>query len=97
MPLSNRNQNEPGKLRITVTCPCCGGACIVRSSTRITERIREQYVQCNNAICGWSGVAITEVVRTISEPSRFYADADVPPLVEADFFDKASFDDNKLI
>lgn len=88
MPLQNRNQHEPGRFRVQITCPNCGTVCIVRTSTAITNKLRESNLQCVNVLCGWTGVAHTEIVRTINPPPKHNTHAALPPPVDADFFER---------
>lgn len=81
MPVSNRNQHDPDRLRVHIACPVCESRCLVRRSTAQSVLSRMSYVRCTNVLCGWSGVAITEIVKTLSPPSRFYDAAKAPPEV----------------
>lgn len=78
MPVNNRNQHDADRFRVHIACPVCESRCLIRSSDGQTVLSRMSYVRCTNAVCGWSGVAVTEIVRTISPPSRYY-DADKAP------------------
>lgn len=78
MPLKNRNQHDD-RLRVQMTCPCCGSPCLIRSSDVQTKLSRASYLRCKNAICGWSGIGVFEILRTISPPSRFVDGSDAPP------------------
>ena len=62
----NISKAEYGNMRVQITCPCCGSRCKVTASRKMTDRVRYSSVQCLNASCGWSGVAATEVIKTIS-------------------------------
>lgn len=77
----SRAESNHGNMRVQVVCPCCGGKCKVASSHQITNTLRNSQVQCLNASCGWSGVAATEIIRTISPPSPLYGNA--PPPLDA--------------
>ncbi|WP_157798133.1 MULTISPECIES: ogr/Delta-like zinc finger family protein [Neisseria] len=72
-------ERKYGNMRAQITCPCCGTQCKVASSRQVTENLRNAQVQCLNALCGWSGVAAIEIIRTISPPSPIYGNAP-PPL-----------------
>lgn len=85
MALKNRNQNIAGRFRVSVVCPACGSACITLTSERITPLTRQHYLQCTNMLCGWTGVGMFEITRTTSPPSKKYADAALPPEVDAEF------------
>ena len=89
MPVSNRNQHDTDRFRVHIACPCCESRCLIRGSEGQTKLSRMSYVRCTNAICGWSGVAVTEIVRTISPPSRFYEADAAPPLAENDIYAEA--------
>lgn len=66
-------------MRVQINCPCCGGRCKVTASRKMTDRSRHSAVQCLNASCGWTGIAATEVIRTISPPSPMYRDSALIP------------------
>lgn len=83
-----KSRRKFGSMRLQHQCPCCGARCLVRSSASITNRTRESYVQCTNAMCGWTGIISSEVTRTISAPSPHYQGADIPPPVSEEFFQK---------
>lgn len=85
MSYKNKNQNEAGKLRATITCPNCGCICIVRNSYAVTTMLRKQYVHCTGPICGWSGVAMTETMYTLSSPhpDTVRDDNNIPPLADS--------------
>lgn len=92
MPLSNRNQHDPDRFRVHMVCPVCGSRCLIRTSAHQTVLSRMSYLRCTNAVCGWSGVAITEIVRTVSPPSRFYDAANAPPLADGIYAEAVSAD-----
>ncbi|WP_373747209.1 ogr/Delta-like zinc finger family protein [Neisseria dentiae] len=77
----SRAESCHGNMRVQIICPCCGGRCKVAGSRQVTSMLRNSYVQCLNVACGWSGVAATEVIRTISPPSPLYRNA--PPPLDA--------------
>ncbi|HEZ6617169.1 TPA: ogr/Delta-like zinc finger family protein [Neisseria meningitidis] len=75
---------ERGNMRVQINCPCCGSGCKVTASRRMTDRSRHSSVQCLNSACGWTGIAATEVIRTVSPPSPMYQDpALIPPAMSA--------------
>lgn len=77
----SRAESNYGNMRVQVACPCCGSKCKVAGSRQITNTLRNSQVQCLNAACGWSGVAATEIIRTISPSSPLYGGA--PPPLDA--------------
>ena len=77
---SNRKKTSYG-FRAQFVCPACDSACRVRASERMSDFVRRSYIGCINPLCGWTGVAQTEVTGTISMPSRFYDTGTIPPLV----------------
>ncbi len=77
----SRSESNFGNMRIQILCPCCGSRCKVASSKQVTSNLRNSQVQCLNAACGWTGVAATEIIRTISPPSPLYGNA--PPPLDA--------------
>ena len=85
MPVSNRNQHDPDRFRVAFACPVCAARCLVRASGGQTVLSRMSYLRCTNPVCGWTGVAITEIVRTLSPPSRFYDAAKAPPMVDGQY------------
>ena len=85
MPLANRNQHDPDRFRVHIACPVCESRCLIRSSDGQSILTRMSYVRCTNPICGWSGVAVTEIVRTLSPPSRYYDATKAPPPVDLPF------------
>ena len=89
MPVSNRNQHDPDRFRVHLICPVCESRLLIRASEGQSRLSRLSYVRCTNAICGWSGVAVTEIVRTTSPPSRFYEADAAPPLAENDIYAEA--------
>ena len=81
----NISKAEHGNMRVQITCPCCGSRCKVTASRKMTDRLRYSSIQCLNASCSWSGVASTEVIKTISPPSPLHQNpALVPPQMTAD-------------
>lgn len=80
----SRAESQYGNMRISVQCPCCGWRCKVASSHQVTNTLRNSQVQCINASCGWSGVAATEIIRTVSPPSPRYAAMAAPPQMAAE-------------
>lgn len=86
MPVSNRNQHDTDRFRVHIACPCCESRCLIRGSEGQTKLSRMSYVRCTNAICGWSGVAVTEIVRTLSPSSRFYESEAATPVAEDDIY-----------
>jgi ogr/delta-like zinc finger len=87
MPVSNRNQHDPGRLRVHIACPVCGSRCLIRSSDGQSVLSRMSYVRCTNELCGWSGVAVTEIVRTLSPPSQFVDESKAPPPVDGKYLE----------
>lgn len=83
---SNRHTHAQNisRSRVQIVCPVCHSRCLVSSSQQQTQNSRTSYVDCSNSICGWSGVAITEIVRTISPTSRFYPDDKQPPPIDGE-------------
>ena len=77
----SRSESNFRNMRIQILCPCCGSRCKVASSKQVTSNLRNSQVQCLNAACGWTGVAATEIIRTISPPSPLYGNA--PPPLDA--------------
>lgn len=70
-----------GRVRITIACPNCGSLVHIKMLNRISTRIFEQYGQCANVTCGWTGVIASETVRTITMPTVIKGD--VPPKMDA--------------
>lgn len=70
-----------GRVRITVACPNCGSLVHIKMLNRISARVFEQYGQCANVTCGWTGVIASETVRTITMPTVIMGD--VPPIMGA--------------
>ncbi|MFV2028871.1 ogr/Delta-like zinc finger family protein [Neisseria sp. S1] len=89
MPIKNRNQHDPDRFRVHIACPCCESRCLIRASERQTKLSRMSYIRCTNAICGWTGLAVTEILRTVSPPSRFVDGTTAPPLAEDDIYAEA--------
>ena len=83
---SNRHTHAQNISRscVQIICPICNCRCLVYSSQQQTQYSRISYVGCSNPICSWSGVAITEIVRTISPTSRFYPDDKQPPPIDGE-------------
>jgi len=52
-----------------ITCAHCDAKSIVRTSTDVTNMVREIRLECTNGDCGHSFVAQLSVIRTI-RPSR---------------------------
>ena len=46
--------------------------------------------------CGWTGVGMFEITRTTSPPSKKYADAALPPEVDAEFLAEPANIDGQL-
>ncbi|QMT34809.1 ogr/Delta-like zinc finger family protein [Neisseria wadsworthii] len=85
MALKNRNQHDPDRFRIAHACPVCSSPCLVRGSGRQTLLSRMSLLRCSNPSCGWSGVAVTEIVRTLSPASKFYDKSNQPPEVDGKY------------
>ena len=47
-------------------------------------------------LCGWTGVGMFEITRTTSPPSKKYADAALPPEVDAEFLAEPANIDGQL-
>lgn len=92
MPVKNRNQRDPGRFRVHIACPVCGSGCLIKSSVGQTILSRMSYVRCTNTKCGWGGVALTEIMRTLSPSSGFYGQGDAPPMVDGEFVDAIKAD-----
>lgn len=74
MSVKNRNQHEPGRLKLPQqACPCCESHCVVYQSGRQSVLTRLFYLRCTNPLCGWTGTGLFEITGTIQKGSRFYA------------------------
>lgn len=89
MPVKNRANNETGRLRLAHRCPNCGAACVVRDSSQKSAFSREYYLRCTDPICGWNGVGVFEIIRTIKAPHPEYTFAKLPQPVDSEFFQQA--------
>lgn len=85
MTVKNRNQHDPDRFRVAHICPCCESPLLVRASAVQTVLSRASYMRCTNPLCGWSGMAVTEIVRTISPPSEFVDASGAPPMVDGKY------------
>lgn len=87
MPVENRNKNEAGRYRYAQYCPYCGSKCLTGGSTPMSVLTRVARVRCQNYDCGWTGLAMIEVVKTLSPPSAKYWREQVLPLADEAFID----------
>lgn len=65
-------------MSIGTLCPHCGKRAICRSSEQVTPVYRELDLHCTSILCGWTGKAGLEVLRTLS-PSATPNDGVVLP------------------
>lgn len=79
MPIKHKNRYEGGSMRVQNLCPCCGAPCVVRGSVIITNRTRRSVLHCTAPLCGWQGLALTEITHTTAAPSELFRSADMPP------------------
>ncbi|XXQ68966.1 ogr/Delta-like zinc finger family protein [Neisseriaceae bacterium B1] len=86
MALKNRNANTTGRFRATALCPNCGERCLIKGSRSASNLTREFQLQCQNMLCGWTGVATMEIVRTIKSPSIHAIQNTLPPEVDKEYF-----------
>lgn len=101
MALENRNQKDTGRFRVHIACPVCNSRCLIRSSGGQSVLSRMSYVRCTNELCGWSGVAVTEILRTVSPPSGLYDGCKAPAMLDGVYkqaaeADKAAMEDGAL-
>lgn len=67
---SSRNRvGRIGRVRLTLACPNCGGMVVVKDHVKVSSLLIQQRVQCVDFRCSWSGVATTEMTKTISPPA----------------------------
>ena len=66
-------------------CPNCGAVCFVSNSYQVSKVSRETWLRCSDERCGWSGVQIAEITRTVNMPHPAYVKNDsLPPPLETE-------------
>jgi len=72
-------RRRPTKQGATPRCPHCGEPAIVRSSRALSPVYREQVMQCTNALCSFSYVVGSEVIRALSPSAMPNPDVHITP------------------
>jgi hypothetical protein len=64
--------------RAFLRCPHCDTSAIVRNSFMLSKLLRESVLQCQNALCGHTFSAYTEIVRTHTQSACPRSDVCLP-------------------